>query len=62
MTSILNRILLACSMAIASAAAYAQSQPPGDDVIGRIPEPGVIGLIGIGAAIAIAVAVKNRRK
>ena len=56
MRSITNRILLSLLTLAASGSAFAQPD------ISQIPEPGVLALAGIGAAVAIAVSIARKRR
>jgi hypothetical protein len=45
---------------LAAAPAFAQTQPPDDDDTAVVPEPGVLALIGIGAA-AVLIGRRNKK-
>ncbi len=59
MKQLIKRLALPIVMLGTSAVAHAQPSP---DDVARIPEPGVLGLAVLGAAVAVAVAVARKRR
>ena len=58
MKQFLTRYAIPLAMLGMSALVHAQD----DDVPGVVPEPGVLGLVAIGAAVAVVVSIARKRR